>query len=102
VSQLKQHVPATTKVSSDLSSLPTDPMQQVSPIAVVDQRVICTGTSPIHQLRIRWSELSSSMSTWEEIIDVQRQFPDAPAWGQADFRGGSNVRAHHQPPTKSE
>jgi hypothetical protein len=30
-------------------------------------------------------------STWEEIDDLRRRYPDALAWGQAGFQGGANV-----------
>ena len=60
-----------------------DSVQQLFPIAVLDQRVITTGNSSIHQLLIHWSELPPALATWEENLDVHRRFPDAPAWGQA-------------------
>jgi hypothetical protein len=36
--------------------------------------------------------LPSSLTTWEEAIDLRRRYPTSPAWGQAGFQGGGNVR----------
>jgi hypothetical protein len=63
VSQLKQHIPPHTEVSPDFPTLPSDPMQQLVPEAVLDQRVIVVGSSSIHQLLVHWSDLPSTLAT---------------------------------------
>lgn len=43
---------------------------------------------------IKWSHMPTSLATWENLVDLQRRFPKAPAWGQAgSFAGG--VSAFH-------
>lgn len=34
------------------------------------------------------------MTTWEEAEDLHHRFPTHPAWGQAGFQGGGNVRTY--------
>ncbi|CAD6337171.1 unnamed protein product [Miscanthus lutarioriparius] len=36
------------------------------------------------------------MTTWEETEDLHRRFPTHPAWGQAGFQGGGNVRTYRR------
>lgn len=63
----------------------------VVPVALLDHRIVSKGSSPVSQLLVQWSALPSDLATWEEVHDISRRFPDAPAWGQAGFRGGGSV-----------
>jgi len=65
-----------------------DSVQQLFPIAVLDQRVITTGNSSIHQLLIHWSELPPALAIWEENLDVHRRFPDVTTSGRASIQSG--------------
>lgn len=91
VSQLKPHIAPTVEVSTNLSELEIDPEQMVSPIAFKDSRLIHRDALIISQVQVQWSPAPRSLCTWEEINDMKRHFPKAPAWGQAGFRGGGNV-----------
>ena len=35
--------------------------------------------------------MSDSLATWENLQELHRLFPDAPAWGQAGFQEEGNV-----------
>jgi hypothetical protein len=92
VSQLKRHVPSSVQVDSDLSQFPTDADKVVSPVQLQNTRMVRRGSSSIFQVQVQWEGLPSSLSTWEEISDLRRRYPASPAWGQADFQEGDNVR----------
>ena len=66
VSQLKQHVPATVSVSSDLSSVCYDPTHIYWPRRVVDKRSVLRGDTVVPQFLIQWTGLPSEMATWED------------------------------------
>lgn len=88
VSQLKLHVPSTSKVSEDL----IDPSPVVLPNHVVDSRQFRKGMSTLTHLLVQWSGLPACMTTWEEAFHLRRRFPDAPAWGQAGLEEVGIVR----------
>lgn len=66
VSQLKQHVPAMTSVSLDLSSVCSDLAQIMKPHQVLSRRLILRGAMVVPQLLIHWSELPPELATWED------------------------------------
>jgi hypothetical protein len=45
----------------------------------------------IAQVLVHWSGLAPENATWEDVNDLKRRFPHAPAWGQAGFQEGGNV-----------
>lgn len=92
VSQLKQHVPPFVQVESDISHLPVEPDNTVSPISFQNSRMVRKGSSSLFQVQVLWSGLPSTLMTWEEISDLRRQYPSSPAWGQASFQEGAIVR----------
>lgn len=98
VSQLKCHVPSSEQIESDFSQLPDDPSQTVSPVSFLKSRMICKGSSTLFQIQVQWSRLPSMLTTWEEVVDLRRRFPQSAAWGQAAFQGGENVREHYPEP----
>lgn len=83
VSQQKRHVPPRTLVESDLDSVPVDPQAVLTPLALLDSRMIQKGASSVAQVQVHWSSLPASMTTWEEVQDLRRRFPTSPTWGQA-------------------
>ena len=50
-----------------------------------------TGDHPVHQALVKWSHMPASLSTWEAVEELRRQFPRAPAWGHAGSQEGGNV-----------
>ena len=92
VSQLKKHIPADAQVSSDLSSVSTDPFVEVSPVAVLDHKLVAHAGAVVPRVKIQWSGMPSTLATWEDEKDLRRRFPSAPAWGHAGFQGRGNVR----------
>lgn len=69
VSQLKKHVPATTTVSSDVSSVCADPTQQ----SIVAQRSVIRGNKVVLQYLIQWSGLPTTMATWEDASAISEK-----------------------------
>jgi len=61
VSQLKRHVAPSVVVSSDLSSVCTDPLLPLVPAAILDRRCITRGASTVSQLKIKWDSLPSTL-----------------------------------------
>ena len=85
VSQLKRHVPSTEIVSDEL----IDPVSVLTPLHLIDTRLVKKGTTTHTELQVQWSGWPEKLTTWEEEFDLRRRYPDAPAWGQAGFlRGG--------------
>jgi hypothetical protein len=82
VSQQKRHVPPRTLVESDLDSVPVDPQAVLTPLALLDSRMIQKGASSVAQVQVHWSSLPASMTTWEEVQDLRHRFPTSPTWGQ--------------------
>lgn len=91
VSQLKAHVPSSMPVHSELSSTPVATPISAQPVAFLDHHVVHSSASPKSQLLVHWDILPTSLATWEEIHDLCRYFPEAPAWGQAGFQGRGSV-----------
>jgi hypothetical protein len=88
VSQLKPTKLGCDKVSA---TLPSDIESHSVPELVLQQRVGSTATRQIRQVLIKWSNWPPEMATWENLEDIRRRFPAAPAWGQAGFQGGETV-----------
>jgi hypothetical protein len=75
VSQLKKQVPPVVVVSSDLSTICTDPMKEMVPQRTLQDRTILRGSSVIHQKLVQWQELPSSMATWEDTTVLLKKYP---------------------------
>lgn len=41
---------------------------------------------------MQWSTGDAASATWEDKEELYSRFPAAPAWGQAGFQGGGDVR----------
>lgn len=88
VSQLKKFVPHNKVEAVDL---PNDPPDFQAPEHILDRRYRVLGSSSIQEGLVRWSGMSDSLATWENLHDLRRRFPNAPAWGQAGSEGERNV-----------
>lgn len=75
VSQLKKHVPEVVVVSSDLTSVCTDPLQSIAPECILQERTICRGSSMVHQKLVQWTGLPKTMATWEDTDHLAKQYP---------------------------
>lgn len=49
------------------------------------------GSSSIKEVLVRWTGMTDSLVTWENLQDLRQRFPKAPAWGQAGFQEMGNV-----------
>jgi hypothetical protein len=88
VSQLKPCVGPGVQVSSSLP--PASALFQV-PVAILQQRVLQRGHRTIVQGLVQWSGTTADQATWENLDALNQQFPQAPAWGQAEIQEGGNV-----------
>ena len=64
------------------------------PEEVLDSRMVQRGNSRVPQVLVRWTDQPAEFATWEDRIELQQHFPNAPAWGQAVSEGGRDVTAH--------
>lgn len=88
ISQLK---PFTADYSPKFDTLPvTTDLEAAAaiPQEVVDRRLIKKGNTAILQVKVTWSGLPTSMTTWEDYQVLKQHFPKALAWGQAASHGG--------------
>ena len=92
VSQLKQHIPPTTHVSTDSSTVITDEAIPILPVAVLESKLVAQAGTVQPRVKIQWSGMSPTLATWEDAANLRRRFPSAPAWGQAGSKGGENIR----------
>jgi hypothetical protein len=53
---------------------------------VLQKRVAQRGNRTVAQGLIQWSESTPDSATWEDLDELHRQFPFAPAWGQAGIQ----------------
>jgi transposase InsO family protein len=88
VSQLKKVVPASHQVSA---SLPDPEDVWHVPEKILAKRLVSKGSSSLQQVLIKWSGWSDALATWEDLEALRRQFPAAPAWGQAGSLQGGDV-----------
>jgi len=68
VSQLKQHVPASVSVSSDLSTVCSDPARIMWPQNILEKRSVRHGDTVVPQYLIQWGGLPAEMATWEDAV----------------------------------
>jgi hypothetical protein len=91
VSQLKPHIAPGVSVHEDIAAVPVDPDMVVSPLQFLGSRMVVRGSTAVSQVKASWSNMPAAFTSWEEINDLKQRFPEIPAWGQAGFRGRSNV-----------
>ena len=68
VSQLKQHVPASVSVSSDLSTVCSDPARILWPQGILEKRSVRHGDTVVPQYLIQWGGLPAEMANWEDAV----------------------------------
>lgn len=89
VSQLKPVIGRSDQqVTSDIPNA----LESVQvPEAVLHSCTITRGILTVHQALIKWSGLPDTLATWEDLEALKQCFPQAPAWGEAGFKGRGNV-----------
>jgi hypothetical protein len=45
----------------------------------------------VQQVLVQWSFMPEELATWEDVENLQQQFPDATVWGHPAFLAGGNV-----------
>lgn len=80
VSQLKKSVANDTLVFSEL---PVEPPALQVPEKILAKRRRQMGASVRNEVMVRWTGLTDSLATWENLQVLRQRFPEAPAWGQA-------------------
>jgi hypothetical protein len=83
VSQLKQCISSSADVSPDLSALCTDPAVELLPEHIIERSLVAKGLASAFRIKVQWTGLPASLSTWKDEADLLRRYPAAAAWGQA-------------------
>uniref|UniRef100_A0A8R7TK32 Integrase catalytic domain-containing protein n=1 Tax=Triticum urartu TaxID=4572 RepID=A0A8R7TK32_TRIUA len=88
VSQLKKAFGATVPVSADLP--PDNSISQAEhvPELVLDRKMVRVAGDIRPRIRVQWSHLPPSLSTWEDPVALQQRFPSTPPWGQVGTQAG--------------
>jgi hypothetical protein len=58
---------------------------------------IIKGSAPVRQGLIKWSQLPSLLSTWEDLDYLHQQFPRTAVWGHPGAQGRGDVTPDAQP-----
>jgi hypothetical protein len=91
VSQLKPFTPSYTPVYDDLSSVVDLTGVEIYPMRVLERRLMCKGSHLIVQVRVSWSNLPESATTWEDFEVLKKMFPEVIDWGQSILERGKDV-----------
>jgi hypothetical protein len=49
------------------------------------------GLNSCPQVLVQWSAMPEELATWENVQDLQQQFPNAAVWGHPAGLAGGNV-----------
>ena len=91
ISQLKPFVADYTPVF-DMLPVTIDLEAAVAvPDRIIDMRLVKKGNTTIPQVKVLWTGLPPSATTWEDYNVLRQRFPDAQAWGQASSSAGGSV-----------
>lgn len=85
VSQLKKSI---GKHHLVIAELPDHLFQWSVLEKIIQQRSVSRGMQQKVQGLIKWSNIPSSLATWEDLEALQQQFPRAAVWGQPTSQGG--------------
>jgi hypothetical protein len=96
VSQLKKAIRPGDTVSTDLPLSSLEPVL-VQPSRVFGERLVRRGSKLVPQVKVHWSGMPPSCTSWEPLFAVVNAFPHAPAWGQAGTPGGGIVTLRYLP-----
>jgi len=91
ISQLKPLVPNYTPVFASLPVTTDLEAAAAEPLSILERRLVQKGNTAIPQIKVTWTKLPPSITTWEDYYVLKQRFPDAPAWGQADSQAGGDV-----------
>jgi hypothetical protein len=53
--------------------------------------MIQRGHTSVTQVKVVWSDMDTTLATWEDATPLKERFPHAPAWGQAASEERGNV-----------
>jgi hypothetical protein len=79
VSLLKKKVGDATIVSSKLPISDKEGRMQIMPLAILDRKLMKKGNGAATAVLVQWSNLYPEDATWEDLSDLQKQFPDCQA-----------------------
>ena len=65
--------PKEVPVSTDLTSVSTDPLTVQQPEKLLSTRIIRRGVNRVKQVLVQWSSMPPEMATWEDEADVPRE-----------------------------
>jgi hypothetical protein len=91
ISQLKPFIADYSPVYESLPVTTDLEASETEPLEIKDRRLVKKGNAAIPQVKVTWTGLPSSTTTWEDYNVLRQRFPTAPAWGQAATRGGGGV-----------
>jgi hypothetical protein len=97
VSQLKKSVPSTVTVKP---ALPQATLVPQMPERILAKRWRALGNSSIREALVQWTGMNDKLATWENLQELQRRFPAAPAWGQVGFQRQGDVMNPDPRPSK--
>jgi len=79
VSLLKRKIGDATIVLSKLPVSDKKGRMQIVPIAILDRKLMKKGNGAATAVLVQWSNLYPEDATWEDLNDLQKQFPDCKA-----------------------
>lgn len=88
VSQLKR---ALGKGLVASPALPSDQYRFSVPVKILQHRSSVRGLNSCPQVLVQWSAMPEELATWENVQDLQQQFPNAAVWGHPACLVGGNV-----------
>jgi hypothetical protein len=79
VSLLKRKIGDAIIMSSKLPLSDKEGRMQIVPIAILDRKLMKKGNGAATVVLVQWSNLYQEDATWEDLTDLQKQFPDCQA-----------------------
>jgi hypothetical protein len=75
--------------------LPTEDYSFSFPEKIIQHRFVMRGDHPCSQVLVQWAYMPVELATWEDVLELQNQFPHATVWGQSAFPARRNVSSEH-------
>ena len=79
VSLLKRKIGDAIIMSSKLPVSDKEGRMQIVPIAILDRKLMKKGNGAATVVLVQWSNRYQEDATWEDLTDLQKQFPDCQA-----------------------
>jgi len=79
VSLLKRKIGDAIIMSSKLPVSDKEGWMQIMPIAILDRKLMKKGNGVATVVLVQWSNLYQEDATWEDVTNLQKQFPDCQA-----------------------